>query len=216
MHSRIAGGVAVLVLAAVPASAQGRGPQVVTGISLASFGIYAAVSDRDCDIHPQTTLLDGQCTWRNSSGRLVGVPPELPREQLAGGLFVAGIGGLMASGAWEPSRAVDTIFTAGAGFILLAVAWDDTLPRGTVHQDTSDGRRLSTCPAPFGSHGYGGYGDDSWDPCTHTSFSRIHTTWSGIAALGLAAGRLLWRDGPPPVSLDMRLGGIRVSKTIAF
>ncbi len=216
MHRRITVGVVVLGLASAPAAAQGRGPQVVTGISLASFGIHAAVADRDCDIHPQTTLLDGRCTWRNSSGRLVGDTPELPREQVAGGLFVAGLGGLMASGAWEPSRAVDTIFTAGAGLVLLAVAWDDTLPRGTVHQETADGRRLSTCPAPFGSYGYGGYGDDGRDPCTHTSFSRIHTMWSGIAALGLAVGRLLWREGPPPVSLDMRPGGIRVSRTIGF
>ena len=215
MHRRIAVVVAVLGLVSASAAAQGRGPQVVTGISLASFGIYAAVADRDCDIHPQTTLLDGRCTWRSSSGRLVGETPELPREQLAGGLFAAGIGGLMASGAWESSRAVDTIFTAGAGLLLLAVAWDDTLPRGTVHQETSDGRRLSTCPTSEGSYGYGGF-EDSSDPCTHTSFSRIHTMWSGIAALGLAAGRLLWREGPPPVSLDMRPGGIRVSKTIAF
>ena len=121
----------------------------------------------------------------------------------------------MASGAWEPSRAVDTIFTAGAGLLLLAVAWDNTLPRGTVHQETSDGRRLSTCPTPEGSYGYGGF-EDSWDPCTHTSFNRIHTMWSGIAALGLAAGRLLWREGSPPMSLDVGSGGIRVSKTIAF
>ena len=40
--------------------------------------------------------------------------------------------------------------------------------------------------------------------------------WSGIAALGLAAGRLLWREGSPPMSLDVGSGGIRVSKTIAF
>ena len=94
MRRRLA--VAVLVLAAAPAAAQGRGPQIVTGVSLASLGVYAAVADRDCDIHPRTTHQNGRCEWRNSTGRLVGEQPELPAEQLAGGLAVAWIGGLTA------------------------------------------------------------------------------------------------------------------------
>lgn len=220
MHKRIAAGVVVLGLAAASASAQGRGPQIVTGVSLASFGVYAAVADRDCDVHPQTTLHDGRCVWRNLSGRLVGETPELPAEQLAGGLVVAGIGGLMAGGAWRPSRTVDTLATAGAGFLLLAVARDDSYPRYTVHQDTAEGWRLTACPYPGGSAGVHGADlsvDPSVDLCTRTSFSRLHAMWTGIATLGLAAGRWLWREQPrPPVNLDVRPDGIRVSKTIEF
>ena len=214
MNHRIAAGAAALALVAGAASAQGRRTQVVTGVSLASLGVYAAVMDRDCDIHIQTSLMNGRCEWRTAAGRLTGAPPELPREQLAGGLAVAWIGGLMAGGAWEPSKAVDTVFTAGAGFLLLAVAYDDNYPRGTVHERTGDGRGLTICPAPEGSYSF----DSGWseDLCTRQSFSRIHTMWSGIAALGLAAGRLLWRDGPPPLSVDMRPGGVWVGKTIAF
>ena len=214
VKGRIAVGVAAVALVAGTASAQGRRTQVVTGVGLASLGVYAAVMDRDCDIHIQTTLMNGRCEWRTAAGKLVGAPPELPREQLAGGLAVAGIGGLMAGGAWEPSKAVDAVFTAGAGFILLAVAYDDNYPRGTVHERTRDGRGLTSCPAPSGSYGYdSGSGEDL---CIRRSFSRIHTMWSGIAALGLAAGRLLWRDRPPPLSVDVRPGGIWVGKTIEF
>ena len=60
----------------------------------------------------------------------------------------------MMAGAWEPSKGVDTLFTAGAGFLLLATAYDDNYPRGTVHERTSDGRTLTTCPTPEGSMGY--------------------------------------------------------------
>ena len=215
MHSTIAVGVAVLGLAASAASAQGRKTQVVTGVSLASLGVYAAAMDRDCDAHPQTTLVAGRCEWRTAGGFLTANPPELPREQLAAGLAVAGIGGLMAGGAWEPSKTVDSIFTAGAGFLLLATAWDDNYVRETVHVDTNDGRRLTTCPDP----GHWSYSSSSWDGvdygCTRDSFSRLHMMWSGFAALGLAVGRALWRDGPP---LDVEVGAtrVRVGKTIVF
>ena len=213
MNHRIAVGVVVLAIAAGTASAQGRKTQVVTGVSLASLGVYAAVMDRDCDIHIQTALMNGRCEWRTAAGQLTGAPPELPREQLAGGLAVAWIGGLMASGAWEPSKAVDTVFTAGAGFLLLAVAYDDNYPRGTVHERTSDGRMLTACPAPEGSYGYAS--DGGFDLCIRKSFSRIHTMWAGIAALGLAAGRALWRDGPP-LNVAVHPGGVWVGKTIEF
>lgn len=215
MRSNIAVGVTALVLVAGTASAQERKTQAVTGVSLASLGIYAAVMDRDCDIHPQTTLVAGRCEWRTSGGFLTGNPPELPREQLAAGLAVGWIGGLMAGGAWEPSKAIDSIFTAGAGFLLLATAWDDNYVRETVHVDTDDGRRLTTCPGP----GHWSYSSFSWDGvddgCTRDSFSRLHMMWSGFAALGLAVGRVLWRDGPP---LDVEVGAGRVSvgKTIEF
>lgn len=214
MRSNIAVGVTALVLVAGTASAQERKTQAVTGVSLASLGIYAAVMDRDCDIHPQTTLVAGRCEWRTSGGFLTGNPPELPREQLAAGLAVGWVGGLMAGGAWEPSKAIDSIFTAGAGFLLLATAWDDNYVRETVHVDT-DGRRLTTCPGP----GHWSYSSFSWDGvddgCTRDSFSRLHMMWSGFAALGLAVGRVLWRDGPP---LDVEVGAGRVSvgKTIEF
>lgn len=215
MNHRIAVGVVVLVLAAGTTSAQGRKTQVVTGASLASLGVYAAVMDRDCDIHAQTTLMNGQCEWRTPAGHLTGDLPELPREQLATGLTVAGIGGLMMAGAWEPSKGVDTLFTAGAGFLLLATAYDDNYPRGTVHERTSDGRTLTTCPTPEGSMGYDSDVAALADFCRRDSFSRIHMMWSGIAALGLAAGRALWRDDPP-LNVSVRPGGVWVGKTIEF
>ena len=65
---------------------------------------------------------------------------------MAAGLTVAGIGGLMMAGAWEPSKGIDTLFTAGAGFLLLAVAYDDNYPRGTAHEHLSDGGMLTACP----------------------------------------------------------------------
>ena len=215
MRSNIAVGVTALVLVAGTASAQERKTQAVTGVSLASLGIYAAVMDRDCDIHPQTTLAAGRCEWRTSGGFLTGNPPELPREQLAAGLAVGWIGGLMAGGAWEPSKVIDSIFTAGAGFLLLATAWDDNYVRETVHVDTDDGRRLTTCPGP-GHWSYSSFSGDGVDyGCARDSFSRLHMMWSGFAALGLAVGRALWRDGPP---LDVEVGAGRVSvgKTIEF
>ena len=57
---------------------------------------------------------------RPLGGKWVGVAPDRPGRQMAVGLAVAGVGGLIASGAWEPSRAVDALATAGAGFMLLA------------------------------------------------------------------------------------------------
>lgn len=217
MNHRIAVGVVVLALAAGTASAQGRKMQVVTGASLASLGVYAAVMDRDCAGYPQTTLVAGRCEWRTTGGFMTGNPPDLPREQLAAGLAVAGIGGLMAGGAWEPSKTVDALFTAGAGFILLATAWDKNYMRGTVHVDTDDGRRLTACPDPrhwsysWTTRDY----DRGVDECAITSFSRIHMMWSGFAALGLAAGRALWRDDPP-LSVSVRPGAVWVGKTIKF
>ena len=217
MHSKIAVSVAMLVLAASAASAQGRKTQVVTGISLASLGVYAAAMDRDCDTHPQTTLVAGRCEWRTAGGFLAGIPPELPREQLAAGLAVAGIGGLMTGGAWEPSKAIDGIFTAGAGFLLLATSWDDSYTRETAHVDTDDGRRLTTCPDPRRHWSYRSVFSPDWVDfdCNQDSFSRVHMMWSGFAALGLAVGRALWRDGPP---VDVEVGASRVwvGKTIEF
>ena len=211
--------VAVLNLAAHSAEAQGRRVQVVTGTGVVSLGVYAAFADRDCDNYPQTSLQNGRCEWRNSRGRLVGEPPDLPPEQVAGGLVAAGIGGLMASGVWAPSRTVDTIFTAGAGAILLLVAHDDTYYRGTVHFHTDDGRRFTLCPRGDMTLGEVAYPDDPYskNPCSHTSFSRLNAMWAGIATVGLAAGRWRWRaQSGPGVSLDVRPGGVRVSKTIAF
>lgn len=215
MNHRIAVGLVVLSLVACSASAQGRKTQVVTGAGLAGLGVYAAVMDRDCDIHMQTTLMDGRCEWRTPGGFLTGNPPELPREQLATGLTVAGIGGLLMAGAWEPSKGVDTLFTAGAGFLLLATAWDDNYPRGTVHDHTIDGETFTICPTARGSLGYGSDVAVRADFCRRDSFSRIHMMWSGVAALGLAVGRALWRDSPP-LNVSVRPGGVWVGKTIEF
>ena len=64
------------------AQVQGRGPQIATGAGLASLGVYGALADRDCDNHPQTTLQNGRCEWRNSRGRLVGESsPIYPRRR---------------------------------------------------------------------------------------------------------------------------------------
>lgn len=217
MNLRIAVGVVALALAASSGSAQGRKTQAVTGVSLAGLGVYAAVMDRDCAGYPQTTLVAGQCEWRTVLGSTAGNPGDRPRKQLVAGLATAGIGSLMAAGAWEPSKPVDALLTAGAGFILLATAWDESYVRGTVHADAGDGRRLTACPDPrhwsysWMTRDY----DRGVDECVTTSFSRVHMMWSGFAALGLATGRALWRDDPP-LSVSVQPGGVWVGKTIEF
>lgn len=114
MRHEIVFGVAVFALAAGTVSAQDRKAQAVTGVGLTSLGVYAAVADRDC-VYPWESMLDGLCGWRTTDGHTVGVDPDLPREQLVSGLAVAGIGGLMAVGAWRASKSVDAALTAGAG-----------------------------------------------------------------------------------------------------
>lgn len=138
-------GVAVLALVAGTVSAQDRKAQAVTGVGLASLGVYAALADRDC-VYPWESMLDGLCGWRTTDEHTVGVDPDLPREQLVSGLAVAGIGGLMAGGAWRPSKSVDAAFTAGAGFLLLAVARDDGYPRGTVVVQGEEGEHHRDLP----------------------------------------------------------------------
>ena len=64
MNHRIAGAVTPLVLIAGAAPAHGRKTQVVRAISLTSLGVYAAATDRDCDIHPRTNLVTGRREWR--------------------------------------------------------------------------------------------------------------------------------------------------------
>lgn len=208
--------VVVLVLASGTASAQ-RKTQAVTGASLAGLGIYAAVTDRDCAGHPQTTLRAGQCEWRTRLGTTASNPGDRSRKQLVAGLTAAGIGGLMASGAWEPSKPVDALLTAGAGFLLLVTAWDEHYVSDTFFADVGDGRRVMTCPDPR-------HWSYSWmtrdynqgiDECLTSSFSRVHMMWSGFAALGLAAGRALWRDDPP-LSVSVQPGSVWVGKTIEF
>jgi len=213
----VAVGVVVLALASGTASAQGRKTQAVTGASLASLGVYAAVMDRDCAGYPQTTPVAGRCEWRTARGVTAGNPGERSREQLAAGLAVAGIGGLMAGGAWEPSKALDSILTAGAGFILLATAWNEGYVRGTIHVEVPDGRRFTLCEDPrHWSYSWRGRDYNAGvTGCETASFSRLHMMWSGFAALGLAAGRALWRDDPP-LSVSVQSGGVWVGKTIAF
>jgi len=212
MNYRILVGGAAFALAASAAPAQDRKAQAVTGISLASLGVYVAVADRDC-AYRWSSLVDGQCGWRTVDGHTVGVDPDLPREQLISGLAVAGIGGLLAGGAWRPSKTVDAAFAASAGILLLAVAWDDGYPRGTVHVRTDDENIIVTCPTSHGSLTYDSRSGPE-DACYRTFFSRTHTMWSGAAALGLAAGRLLWRE--PPLNVAVRPSGVWISKTIGF
>jgi len=210
MRHEIVFGVAVLALAAGTVPAQDRKAQAVTGFGLTSLGVYAAVADRDC-VYPWESMLDGLCGWRMTEGHTVGVDPDLPREQLVSGLAVAGIGGLMAGGAWRPSKTADAAFTAGAGLLLLAVAWDDGYQRSTVLV-REEGHITVTCPGASGPVTYDFRGTDG--DCYRTFFSRTHTMWAGIAALGLAAGRLLWRE--PPLSVSVRPSGVWVGKTIEF
>ena len=212
MRRGIVFGVAVLALAADTVSAQDRKAQAVTGLGLASLGVYGAVADRDC-VYPWESMLEGLCGWRTTDGHTVGVGPDLPREQLVSGLAVAGIGGLMAGGTWRPSKSVDAAFTAGAGILLLAVARDDGYPRGTVVVRGEEWSITVTCPGANGPVTYEFRGGRDGD-CYRTFFSRPHTMWAGIAALGLAAGRLLWRE--PPLSVGVRPSGVWVGKTIEF
>ena len=211
MRHEIVLGVAVLALVAGTVSAQDRKAQAVTGVGLASLGVYAALADRDC-VYPWESMLDSLCGWRTTDEHTVGVDPDLPREQLVSGLAVAGIGGLMAGGAWRPSKSVDAAFTAGAGILLLAVARDDGYPRGTVVVHGEEGSITVTCPGAGGlvTYEFRGTGGD----CYRTFFSRPHTMWAGIAALGLAAGRLLWRE--PPLTVSVRPSGVWVGQTIEF
>ena len=214
---RIVFALAALLLAAYPAAAQSRGVQLTTGVSLASLGAYAAFADGDCSRHRFTVLQNGRCEWRTLGGKWVGMPPDRSRRQMAVGLAVAGVGGLIASGAWE-SRAVDALAAAGAGFLLLAVARNESYTPGTVHVQADDGGWHTMCPHGITTHGasYDPSGEGyPLDECRRTSFNRLHAMWSGVAALGLAAGRWLWRD-EPAVNIEVRPGAVGVSKTIAF
>ena len=218
MRIGIALAAAVAALAVHPAAAQSRGAQLTTGLSLASLGTYAAFADRDCSQHRWTVLQNGRCEWRTLGGRYVGVPADLPRRQMAVGLAVAAVGGLMAGGAWEPSRALDALATAGAGVMLLAVARNENHTPGTVHIEGDDGWWYTQCPQDMGTYGA------SYDPsgagydlpeCRHTSFNRLNAMWGGVAALGLAVGRWLWRD-EPKLNVEVQPGAFAVSKTIEF
>ena len=77
MRHEIVFGVAVLALAVGTVSAQDRKAQAVTGVGLASLGVYAAVADRDCR-YPWESLLDGLCGWRTTDGHTVGGIPASP------------------------------------------------------------------------------------------------------------------------------------------
>ena len=214
---RIALVLTVLVLAAHPAAAQSRGAQLTTGLSLASLGTYAAFADGDCSQHRFTVLQNGRCEWLTLAGKWVGVPPDRPQRQMAVGLAVTGVGGLIASGAWEPSRAIDALATAGAGFMLLAAARNEGYVPGTVHTRADDGRWFTDCPAEMGGI-VGAIYDESGEgyplpECRHTSFDRLNGMWAGVAALGLAAGRWLWRGG---LDVEVSPSVVEVSKTIEF
>ncbi len=218
MRIQIALAAAAIVVAAHPATAQSRGAQLTTGLSLASLGTYAAFADGDCSNIPFTVQQNGQCEWRTLGGRYLGVRPDLPRRQMAVGLAAAGIGGLIASGAWRPSRTVDALATAGAGVMLLTVARNENYVPGTVHIEGGDGQWFTQCP--HGQVTYGAAYDSSgagYDlpECRHTSFNRLNAMWAGVATLGLAAGRWLWRDGPK-LDVEVQPSAIAFRKTIEF
>ena len=96
----------------------------------------------------------------------------------------------MAGGAWRASKTVDAVLTTGAGILLLAVAWDDDYPRRTVHVRADDGNIITTCPTSDGRLTYD-FRSEAEDRCYRACLSRTHTMWSRVAALGMAAGRLL-------------------------
>ena len=219
---RIALVLTVLVLAAHPAAAQSRGAQLTTGMSLASLGAYAAFADRDCSRHRFSVLQNRRCEWLDLAGKWIGVSPDRPQKQMAVGLAVAGVGGLIASGAWEPSRTVDALATAGAGFMLLAAARNEGYVPGTVHTLADDGRWFTDCPGEMGgivgavyypSDSPGEYDGYPLPECRHTSFNRLNGMWTGVAVLGLAAGRWLWRGG---LDVEVSPSAVAVSKTIEF
>lgn len=217
-HHRIrrAAAVAALAFAAAPAAAQSRGAQLTAGLSLASLGAYAAFADRYCrgDL---TVSRNGWCEWRTVGGRHHGSPSELDRRQMAAGLAVAGVGGLMAGGVWKPSRAVDALVAAGAGVLLMSAARNENFRPGTVHIRTDDDLWLTSCTLPDGV-GFTADYEPLYGPppeCRHTSFDRLHAAWAGVAALGLAAGRWLWRD-QPKLNVEARPGAVAVRATVAF
>ena len=99
-------------------TAQDRKAQAVTGVGLASLGVYAAVADRDC-VYRRISLVDGQCAWahdRRPHGR--GGSPTCPGATRQRPLAVAVIGGLIAGGAWRASRPSTPVPATGAGIPL--------------------------------------------------------------------------------------------------
>ena len=69
---------AALPLVAGTVSTQDRKAQAVTGVGLASLGVYAAVADRDC-VYRWISLVDGQCAWRTTDGTRSGRTANGPR-----------------------------------------------------------------------------------------------------------------------------------------
>ncbi|MDE0004476.1 MAG: hypothetical protein OXQ29_17450 [Rhodospirillaceae bacterium] len=119
-------------------------------------------------------------------------------------VIAAGIGGAMAGGLWAPSRTNDVLALAVAGGGLLAGSFDYRDAPGTFHADFG-GRRYSACVR----------GDAVTDRCTDASLERRSMMWAGVGALGLAAVRWVWPEGPG-LQLDAGPGGLRVSRTIGF
>ena len=200
----------ILTTTAATVSAQSRTAQLTTGAGLAALGIYAAFGDRDCPYKtPSTIVLDRRCyAGRWTGSRHVpyegdpGTPLELPKLQMAGGLVVASVGGLMAGGLWSPSREVDTLTAIGLGAALVAGAFDYSEAPGTVHAE-SGGQRFSACQR----------GNTITDQCTDAALARKHLLFAGLGALGLGAARWLWS---PDVRLDLTSGGVRLSGAFGF
>ena len=209
---RFASFVVIAVLAALPevAAAQGRNAQMTTGMGLVGLGVYAALADRDCPYEtPSTIVVSGRCyagRWTGSARVPYdgdpGDPLEIPKLQLAGGLVVAGVGGLMAGGLWSPSREMDVLTAMGLGVALVAGAFDYSDVPGTVHADFG-GQRFSTCQR----------GNTITDRCTDAALERRHMLFAGFGALGLGVARWFWS---PSVRLDVTPGSIRAANTITW
>ena len=199
----------LLTLPAV-AEAQGRKAQAATGASLAALGIYAAMADRDCPYKtPSTIIVSGRCyegrwTGTNRVRREgdPGDPLEIPKLQLAGGIIVASVGGLMAGGAWEPSRGVDALTAGGLGLALVAGSLDYRRAPGTVTADFG-GRTYHACDR----------NGRITDQCTDSSLERRHMLVAGLGAIGVGVARWFWS---PDVQLSATPGGVRASKTFGW
>lgn len=198
-----------LFLLTLPAAAdaQDRKAQAATGASLAALGIYAALADRDCPYKtPSTIIVSGRCyagRW-TGSGRVPregdpGDPLEIPKLQLAGGIIVAGVGGMMAGGVWEPSRVVDAFTSAGLGVALVAGAFDYRRAPGTVTADFG-GETFTACNR----------NGRITDRCTDAPLERRHMLLAGLGAIGVGAIRWFWT---PDVRLAVTPSGVRASKS---